>query len=116
MNRQQVLVRVAAVLLTSCLAGGVLGQPGDAFDGEHRATVDGAGLDLSRARDAEILYGRIRSAAHSVCRAQKGLWDGKSVQHQRLCIDRAVDEAVARVDEPLLTALHRASIERVAGR
>jgi UrcA family protein len=107
---------LVTLILAFNLVDPAVGQPGHRFDGEHRATVDGAGLDVSRFQDAQVLYGRIRSAAHSVCRAQKALWDVKQALHQRLCIARAVEEAVARANEPLLSAVHRASNERLADR
>jgi UrcA family protein len=79
-------------------------------------SVESHGLDLSRFADVEALYGRIRSAAHSVCRADKALWDVKKVLHARLCVEEAVESAVARAEQPLLTAVHRGFRERLAQR
>jgi UrcA family protein len=118
MNTQiHVCRRLTAIVLTLILADPVAGlEPGQGFDAGRSETVDGSDLDVSRRADAEVLYARIRSAAHSVCRAEKAAWDGKAVSHQRRCVAEAVETAVARANEPLLTAIHRANGERVAER
>jgi UrcA family protein len=85
------------------------------LDTEHR-TVRSAGLDITRLPDAEALYARIRTAAQSACRAQRALWDVKQVLHKRRCVERAVEDAIVRADQPLLTAVHRRAGERVAER
>jgi UrcA family protein len=109
--------RLSALMVAFQLAAPAAGlEPGEGFEPGRSATVDSAGLDASRLPDAEMLYARIQAAAHSVCRADKAVWDGKAVLHQRLCIAAAVENAIARVDEPILTAVHRASRERLAVR
>jgi len=80
------------------------------------ATVDTRGLDLARVSDAETLYARIRTAAISVCRADAAPWDGKQIQHRRSCVEQAIEDAVVRVNHPVLTNLHRSLNERVAER
>jgi UrcA family protein len=85
-------------------------------DGGQSRTVNTAGLDPARLTDAEVLYRRIRTAAHSVCRAQKAIWDGRKVLHQKRCVARAIEDALARADAPLLTTVHRAFDERLAER
>jgi len=108
--------RLAVLVLALHLATPALAlEPGLFPDGASR-TVDAAGLDVSRLADAEKLYARIRTAALSVCRAAKARWDGKRVLHQQLCVADAVESAVVRADQPLLTAVHRASGERLAER
>ena len=91
-------------------------QPTRAAGGEQTRTVDSVGLDASRLDDAEILYRRIRTAAHSACAAQQRIWDVKKVLHRNHCVEEAVAAAVARVDEPVLTTIHQAFDERLAGR
>jgi UrcA family protein len=56
-------------------------------------------LDVSKVKGARILYLRIRHAAETLCQsaATWGKKDGEA------CVRKAVDEAVARVDVPLLT-------------
>ena len=108
---------LSALILTLNLANPVAArEPGQGFEPDRSSTVDSAGLDLSRLSDAETLYSRIRKAAHSVCRAEKAPWDGKAVSHQRRCIEEAIESAVARANQPLLTAVHRGRRERLADR
>jgi len=94
----------------------LLGFTGLAASGEPSSgrRVGAADLDLSKVENAEILYRRIQTAAHSLCRAEKALWDVKAVLHQRECFESAVADAVSRARMPLLTTVHRARGERVA--
>ena len=65
-------------------------------------TVRLADLDLSKAAGAETLYQRITAAARLVCR--------HTVRMDMLsCRARAVDEAVATIDNPLLSSMHHRS-------
>lgn len=105
-----ILIFVVMLGLVGPAAGGVP-EP----DTEHR-TVRSAGLDLTRLPDAETLYARIRTAAHSACRAQQAVWDVKQVLHKWRCVERAVEDAIVRADQPLLTAVHRRVGTRVAER
>jgi UrcA family protein len=63
-------------------------------------------LDISTADGAQRLYGRIVTAARSVCRDA----DAKAV---RDCRARAIAAAVNGVGSPLLSAAHRTANERV---
>lgn len=56
-------------------------------------------LDISKMPGAKILYLRIRYAAETLCdsAASWGKKDGEA------CVNKAVNDAVARVDAPLLT-------------
>src|SRR5579862_2978409 len=59
-------------------------------------------LDLSRIEDAAALYARLRYAARTVCesiRTQQPLLTEK----YRACVDKALADAVAKVDRPLLS-------------
>jgi len=100
--------RLASVIVMALFASGVAASPS--------ATIDTTGLDLARASDAQMLYARIRTAAISVCRADAAPWDGKRVQHRRLCVEQAIKDVVVRVNHPVLTNLHRSLNERVAER
>ncbi|HJR71340.1 MAG TPA: UrcA family protein [Gammaproteobacteria bacterium] len=69
-------------------------------------TVRFADLDISTAIGAETLYGRIRTAARIVCRAQPA-------SAVRECRARAVDDAVSKLGNSLLSSIHRSTVERV---
>jgi UrcA family protein len=63
-----------------------------------------ADLDITKPAGAKVLYGRIRVAAHTVCEQSAG---GDPILRPAVhaCIDKAIDEAVRKVDAPALTAL-----------
>jgi UrcA family protein len=64
-------------------------------------------LDPSRTGDAQRLYARLKYAAQRVC----STYDSRDLDLQRreeICYDKALSDAVAKVNEPALTALHAA--------
>jgi UrcA family protein len=71
-------------------------------------TVSFRDLDLSTAEGAQALYDRIAGAARVVCR-------GTEIAAMHACRARAVDDAVKAVGNPLLSSLHRSTVERVEG-
>ncbi len=56
-------------------------------------------LDISTAKGARILYLRIRYAAETLCE-NAATWSKKEGQ---ACVNKALNDAVARVNAPLLT-------------
>ena len=64
-------------------------------------------LNLGTSAGVQVLYGRLRAAAHVVCaplepvgtRIPSAAWSG--------CIDQAIASAVQRVDRPLLTGYYQ---------
>ena len=56
-------------------------------------------LDVSKLKGARILYLRIRHAAETLCESA-ATWGTKEGE---ACVRKAVDDAVARVNVPLLT-------------
>lgn len=64
-------------------------------------------LDLSVAEDVAELYSRIKSAARLVCTDSSSPWDAKRMEFLENCYTAAVAEAVERIDQPQLTALHQ---------
>lgn len=61
-------------------------------------------LDLSTAEGAQTLYERIAFAARVVCR-------DVGATEMRECRARAVDEAVRAVGRPLLSSVHRSTVD-----
>lgn len=76
--------------------------------------VDASDLDLRNPADAEILYERITRAAGRVCRSDKASWDAKVQKNYNRCKKIVIDDAVARFNQPLLTAVHEGTVEKVA--
>jgi len=64
-----------------------------------------ADLDLSHDAGVSALYARLRSAASQVCNASDAI-DLRSQVAYRDCAARALDEAVASVNDAKLTAVH----------
>ena len=60
-------------------------------------------LDVSKFTGAKILYLRIRLAAETLCKSATtwGRREGEA------CVRKAIDDAVARVDAPLLTQYYQ---------
>ena len=91
-------------------------RPESPLTRDRSTTVPVDDLDLTKPEDIQLLYDRVRRAARVLCEVEHSApWDIKRFQHERECFEQAVDRAVARTDEPALTALHRAE-ERVASR
>jgi UrcA family protein len=89
----------------SALAAPMRTTPTRADDAPTK-TVRFADLDLATAVGAETLYGRIRTAARIVCREQPQ-------SAVRECRARAVDDAVSRLGNSLLSSIHRSTVDRV---
>ena len=63
-------------------------------------------LDVSKPAGAEELYRRIKRAANTVCdESFRSMGPLRSAGHEKKCIEKAIDNAVSDVNEPLLTAL-----------
>jgi UrcA family protein len=86
-------------------SGSALGAT-NSVDGFPTKTVKFKDLDISTAKGAQALYGRIAAAARDVCRAE-------SYATVRSCRAGAVDQAVRGVANPLLSSIHRSAVERV---
>lgn len=75
--------------------------------GEFSTVVDYRDLDLSRSTDAARLYSRLKYASQQVC----GVVETRDLRARRqrdTCYVQALNQAVARVNQPTLTALHAA--------
>ena len=63
-------------------------------------------LDLSKIEGARALYTRLNHAARDVCRPFESREMGIAEKY-RACMDKAVGDAVASVNRPLLSQLHQ---------
>lgn len=66
-------------------------------------TVQFADLDLNRAAGAATLFNRIKGAAQAVCGSHRSGVTLRDQERYADCMRIAVSNAVARVDEPMLT-------------
>ena len=78
-------------------------------------TVSYADLDLSKPAGAQTLYKRIKAAARSVCGPTDRYTYSTPSHAFRQCFDKAIADAVAQVDRPSLTALHREETRTARG-
>jgi UrcA family protein len=71
--------------------------------------VSMAGLDLQTRAGAEIALHRIRTAAHEVCGVELDPRLLGIKVRVKACTTSAIDQAVAEVDSPILTAMSAAN-------
>ena len=87
-------------------------QPAHAAPPENvpSVVVHFADLDLSRSEGATVLYQRLKGAAETVCAP---LDDRNLARHMgfKACVQTAISTAVAKVDQPALTAYYRAQFK-----
>jgi UrcA family protein len=91
---------IAAFALTAALAGVSLPAQAD-------MKVKFSDLDLSKPEGIAALYGRIERSARLVCKDASSPWDAGRVETFQRCYQAAIQDAVATVNQPQLTALHR---------
>lgn len=121
MERMTVIQRGTRQLLVSGLAAVVLGLgsvssfASTSNGAEPSMKVSFGDLDLSKSAGAEALYKRIRKAAFTVCGGHESPI-ASIYTTGTLCFRTAVNEAVAKVNAPLLTALHTNKTTRVASK
>jgi UrcA family protein len=66
-----------------------------------------ADLDLSHSQGVTVLFQRLKTAAETVCASQNGRDLGSQTRY-KVCWQSALGTAVAKVDQPALTAYYRA--------
>jgi len=100
-------IMTAATLVCAAASGfAVLPAVADGFDAPQ-ITVKFGDLNISSPQGAAVLYGRIKSAANSVCTK----FDGSGVeayQQRSSFINNEMWDAVTRVNAPALSALYGA--------
>lgn len=101
----------AAALLATALALTRLTAivPAQADIGSHNVPqidVPYGDLNLSNAAGARVMLQRIKAAASRVCGGAPDLRFPVEVRRYRQCVRFAVDQAVAQLNRPMVTALH----------
>ena len=91
-------------------SAGSLSSDPSASDGLPKQVVRFHSLDLSGIEGVTTLYGRLRNAARAVCDPLKGreMWIR---EEQRACMDKAIADAVASINRPLLSQFHQLRIK-----
>ena len=88
------------------------------FAGSAQASTDAPEITVHYAKpaDASQLYSRLQVASAAVCRQHEGK-ELRQVAAARACYNEALNNAVDKVGDSELSALHRASVDmRVAQR
>ena len=78
-------------------------------------TVKFGDLNITTAAGAKVLYRRIQVAAMEVCPAQFA-YSLRIEQAQRACVEHAIDNAIKKVNSPVLTELRFGSPVRLASK
>ena len=94
----------AGLAAMAALSGVMLADAAVAYE-PLTAVVSYADLNLDKQAGAAKMYQRLRGAARRVCAPLEGR-HGVEMQ-LRECVDEAVARAVAQIDRPALTSLHR---------
>jgi UrcA family protein len=76
---------------------------------KESASVSFVAADLQTPESAQALYRRIQSVAKRVCR-EPPMQELTRYYAFRMCVELAVEDAVAQVHSPALTALHRSKL------
>ncbi len=105
-----IAVLVAALAAAAGAGSAIAAQPDDALTKK----VAYGDLDLESAQGAKALYARIRSAARGVCAPFESR-ELSRLPAWQACVDNAVESAVARINKPLVSALHSQSVSRSSG-
>jgi UrcA family protein len=102
----------AVPLMTALICTAALMATG-AAQAQKSVHVSYVASDLTRPEAALVLYQRIQRAARVACNGAD-IRDLTAYTVFKQCFDRAVDEAVAKVDATVLTAVHRSKTQRNA--
>ena len=102
------LLGAAVAIVLTAGQGVALGTSLDgAGDQPQPVKVQYADLDLNQPHDVRVLYHRIRLAADESCGTGDITGSHLKLQSWEQCVARAIDETVATLDRPALTAYHR---------
>jgi UrcA family protein len=112
LDRQALQVLLAGIAAVTFAPGAEAGEPAGADRLIRSVVVDYSDLDLSEARDAQVMYARLTAAARTACGNESTARDLRRAADYRACRDRALNDAVVGVDSTRLQALHAARHER----
>ena len=97
---------VAALAAFSCAVGAGQAFAGNESDAVRSEKVSFADLNLSAVEGATALYRRIAQAAGKVCGPDYSSYPLGRYLAWKQCYKSAIADAVAKVNSPMLTAVH----------
>lgn len=98
-------LKLSVTLVAACLIASFASADTRSMDDVPKIVVSLAGIEMSTPKGAELVYGRIRTAAKVVCRVDQSR-EPQQIARARACFRVAMDDAVAQADRPVLSALH----------
>jgi UrcA family protein len=104
----KVIATTVLAIVMSAAASHAIAEPGPA-SAIPSITVRFGDLNTASPEGIRALYARIRFAADQVC-TKELLWYPTILRAQKTCYRAALDNVVARLNLPGLTALHRAAV------
>jgi UrcA family protein len=107
------LIAISLIAAGRALAADTRALASQSVENKAGIRVRYADLDLSRPEDVSILYKRISRAARDNCGTDAAAWDGRTSLLEK-CIGQTIEDAVNRINKPLLTALHRERMNHVS--
>jgi UrcA family protein len=106
MNTSHIRLSFASLAALAAIAcGSAPASAGDEYV-THSVKVSFADLNLSSEAGAATLYQRIRGAARTVCSPNPGERPPERYRDWKQCYETAINNAVGKVNSPLLSALH----------
>ena len=118
MNTTTISHRLQSLIVTTLfgvVSSGLASLPAAAAAYEPpTVTVKFADLDVSHPQGATALYHRIRAAAESVCSPFEQIPGLQGKTQLDACIDKAVADAVFKVNVPALTAVYSSKTGKTA--
>jgi UrcA family protein len=112
-SKSKLLTRAGIAAFAVCTS--LVAYSASAESNVKSQTVSFADLDLSKPAGAQTLYKRIQKAARHVCGPTDKYTYITPRKAFRECYEAAVADAVAQVDRPSLTALHREQTRSASG-
>jgi UrcA family protein len=102
-NTMRMTCVLLAVVSTTMLAG--VTQAAHAGDNLPKQVVTYKDLNLNSDAGTKVLYKRIQGAADEVC-GKVDVRDLQGMSVRKACLDRAISQAVAAVNSPMLTRVY----------
>ena len=109
--RPTLAIALAGLLITAFAPSAFAGQDADAPSTKVRF----GDLNLGTDAGVDTLYGRIKSAARQVCRESVEPGDGLAAHKYWGCYDKAIADAVSKVNNSQLTAMYQQNTHRRLG-
>ncbi len=107
MNTRKISIGGGALLATALLLAAGSAGAADRTATSADIAVKFSQVQLNNEADAEQLYKKLRSAAKSVCDDNAGGHRTLEVRNRaEKCVNQVLADAVKKIDQPLLTALH----------